>query len=340
MFRSLLLLTVFLVGCQSNPHKAQYTGRTLKRLPSTSSQLIRTFVRELAEHSEHNAAAIERRVLSFMREVDEQTGKGNWEQMGITSREEAMRINSLYDDVPNVDKLRLWVRGNIHRIGLKFERQVAENAYNAMMGASSRRLNPYTKEAMEMTQRLEVAQGRLKPTFFSSINSEQRIVSLETAELLKISRALKKGDAESVRKIASQHKQVQGILFKRGQSSPSVAANGNLIVASANDIAKYTGRPAMGEGCKDFLETASEITLGRKASIDVEWAERVIDRAIQKANREFASFADLPEHLRLTMVEIDDELVEALRIINALDESEARLVLKRLKSGPCKIYPN
>lgn len=337
MIRLLILISLVLAGCQSNPSRnGNFTSDgEVSRTPSTSSVLVRTFIRELAAHSGHSAAAIERQAIQYIQRQARNNAHGNWSEIGIT-REEAMRIESLYDDLPYMNKVRKWVQNNVHRV-ITVQRAHAELAYAAMMRGRSNVSNPYTREAFTLAERLASARNRFKPAF-DTIGIAQHRVNLAVSELGAKARNLSSQTRKKIADLTKRYKDALLTYVKRGRVSPSIAANGNEIVESATTITRKTGHEAMGPGCKEFSDAASVETLARKADVDIERAARVEELAHQKAGKAFDSFDEIDEAKRLTQREIDDATVDAFKTVNALTDDEARAVVNRLKNNPCKLY--
>lgn len=330
---NLLILILFIgVSCQHNSgmHSESKASRSL-----ANNSVMRIFLQEVANKTKSmTAKSLEEEAIKFIKYHNSTTNIGNWEQIGIT-REQALRIRSLYDDLPYMNKVRKWVRSNITKV-YQVQASVAEQAFEVIMRGKTGYINPYTFHAQGATGLALARRKSLSP--FLSVNEHQKRVALTIERLTKDFDKLSKSSARSLKSLQTMYKESMVVMIRRGKKSPSLLANGNEIVESACKITQKTGRPGMGAGCKKFNETAAESIISNKADIDQLRAQIIEERAYSKAGKYFESFNDIAPEMRLTQVEIDEATIEAFKRVNAMTDDEARVALQRLKQNPCKIY--
>jgi hypothetical protein len=321
--KKLLACTLFLILLASCQHhrSSSFSGRKI-----ANSSTMRLFIQEIANRgSGLSAHTIETQAIRYIK--NKQNNVGNWKQMGI-SEDEAMRIKSLYDDVPYMNKVRKWVRSNITKV-VRVEAKIAQEAYDVIMKGHTSYINPYKLAASsEVSQMVSSRRSVLSPT--RSVNEHTSRVTMTINEL--------PSSYTWSKKLKTLYKENLVTLVRRGKTNPSIVANANEIIESATNITKKTGLSGMGEGCKTFNTSASETILANKADIDLLRSQLIEERAYAKAGKTFGSFDEVPVAQRLTQSEVDDATVEAFKRINAMTDDEARAAVRRLKQKPCRIY--
>lgn len=320
---SCAIVIILFTSCQH--HSSQYASSKNSRKVANSSAM-RLFIQEIAIRGNGlTVHTIETQALSYIKRQENKVG--NWQQMGIT-KEEAMGIKSLYDDLPYMNKVRKWVRSNITKI-VRVEAKIAKEAYDVIMKGHTSYINPYKLAAsQEVTQMVSTRRRSLSPT--RSINEHTRRVSMSINDLPS-SYSWSSG-------IKKRYKENLLTLIRRGKTNPSIIANANEIIESAANVTKKTGLSGMGDGCRAFNESAASNIISNKADIDLLRSQLIEEKAYAKAGKVFGSFDEIPVAQRLTQSEVDDATVEAFKRINAMTDDEARSAVSRLKKKPCRLY--
>jgi hypothetical protein len=336
---SMVITLLFVAACQHGPSSksdsySSYTGSSSGRMIATNSAM-RIFIQELASRSKTlSMRTIETQALKYIKKYDPSKKAGNWQQMGL-SKQQAQKINSLYDDLPYMNKVRKWLRSNITKV-VRVERQIAEQAFDVMMKGRKSYLNPYKFHASQTSTRVTSRRSSLSP--FSSISEHQSRVTHNITKLPTNTTKVGSSTAKQIKNLQTRYKENLLTMVKRGKTNPSLLANGNEIVDSAAKITKKTGHSGMGPGCKKFNESAADNIIANKADIDNLRAQIIEERAYAKAGKSFGSFDEIPAAKRLTQGEVDDATVEAFKRVNAMTDDEARAALNRLKQKPCRLY--
>lgn len=308
-----------------------------------SSPILRTFIKEIAEKSEGLASReleqqIEAQLKKFLRENPADGDFGNWARMGI-SKEEAMKIESLYDDLPYMKKVQKWVMENVTLLSREVKPSVARNAYNKIVGKSKALFDPYKglsddvaaqvmrRRDQTMPAHLRRDAGVVKPKSVKDeiVFKNERLNSV-ASDIVKDSR-LKKQFAEGFQTSSSLAK-----------TNPIAAKNIQESMESALDVYRATGLKSIGKGCDAFNKNISAPIAALKQEFDLVVNARVAMKAEQKAGRSFASFEEIPVGQRVTQAELDDARIEAFQDVLGYSKKEAQAAYKRLRSAPCQVY--
>lgn len=321
----LLLLVALTFTISSCQHRSQYkSGHENFNRTFASTQAFSNFIRKIAAQSGKSIDTLEDTIIRYIRSSQQNSTHGNWTALGITE-DQAKQIKSLSDDHPFMGKVRKWVSENV-TTAAKVKPLVADEAFEEFINGSKNGsrgvINPYRRLNQESVAQRAARHKGSSP--FSSIAKKQDIVLREIEDLPRdIQKVYRKNLAE---------------FQKRGQDSPSVHANGQEIVQSANLISKKTGLKAMGEGCEEFTKNASSEVLAIKADVDIRRAEIIEEMAHAKAGRSFASVDDIPASQRLDETDLQYATEKAFQDVLGYTDDEASRAIKRLKSKPCKLY--
>lgn len=334
----ILSLAVAFLSCQSTP------SRKMERSVANTT-VLRTFISEVADQSRAMAARelqerVERSLKEFLRQEPSDGKFGNWVRMGIT-REQALKINSLYDDLPYMNKVQKWVMENITILAREVRPSVARSAYNKILGRSGVLLDPYVSlsddvQGMAMARRNQTMPEALRrntpsPSGPKSVSAELRS---RNNRLIAAVENLDEIDAASKGYFLNNLKVSDDIM----KNNPLVASNIHHSMEGSLLIAKKTGRKAVGKGCQGFNEKASAEVLEIKARIDMRRAELIEKRAYDKAGGVFENASELPSAKRLSQGEVDELTEQAFQDVLGYTRKEASAAVKRLKSPPCQVY--
>tara|TARA_B100001971_G_scaffold152968_1_gene142172 strand:- start:567 stop:1541 length:975 start_codon:yes stop_codon:yes gene_type:complete len=308
---------------------------------------LRVFVNSLARRSGNVAAReleqqIQNNFRRFIMEVPDGSDVGNWARIGIT-KEQAKRINSLYDDLPYMNKVHKWIMENVTVLARGIKPSIARTVYNEISGGRHVLVNPYagmTDDAAQsvLNRRNQNRPGSVRnnnaakmdpPTIYDDILGRNRRIASATESL-----QLNKLDSNA-KKYILDNISVSDDFVK---NNPLLASNMNHSAESALMIVKKTGRRSVGPGCKQFNEKASAEILELKARVDMRRAQIIEQKAYAKAGDTFNSVDDIDDALRLSQKEIDDATEEAFEEVLGYTKVEARAAIKRLKAKPCKVY--
>lgn len=330
-FLSFAILFSLLSACQSSPKRYSKYGRNIA---STSS--LRVFVQEMASRSKNiTAKELEERMLSYLKTRQKNLEAGNWKYMGLTD-EQAKNVKSIYDDMPYMQKVRKWMKTNITKV-VKVEGKIAREAYDAMLASRQiQSTNPYKfhQKSGSMVNSRRNSLGSIA----SSLDDNRKLVLHNIKDLTSDDKGISTFIKKELRKYQRTYKKNYLALRTRAKNNPLIAANVNESIDNAVTITKLTGKKGMGEGCETFNKYADETILATKTDIDNLRAQIISTKASEKAKKPFSHFSELSDDLRLTQKEIDDATVEAFKRVNGLTDDEARVVVKRLKSKPCRLY--
>lgn len=340
---SLFLTICLLMSACSSVNTSQHD--TYRSLANTTA--LRLFVRSVAKRSGNVAAReleqqIQRNFKSFIMQTPDGSDVGNWARIGIT-REQASKINGLYDDLPYMNKVHKWIMENVTVLARGVKPSIARAVYNEISGGSHALLNPYrgmTDDAAAgvLNRRNQNRPGAVRnntansmepPSIYDDILGRNRRIASATESL-------------NINKIDDKAKQY--ILDNINVSddfvrqNPLLASNMNHSAESALMIVKKTGRRSVGPGCKQFNEKASAEILELKARVDMRRAQIIEQKAYAKAGDTFNSVDDIDDALRLSQKEIDDATEEAFEEVLGYTKVEARAAIRRLKAKPCKVY--
>lgn len=339
MSKALILFFTFaLLSCQSTP------SRKVERSIANTT-LLRTFLREVSDQSKRHAASelqqqVERRLKEYIRQSPDSGDFGNWTRMGIT-KDQAMKIESLYDDLPYMNKVQKWVMENITILAKEVKPSVARSAYNKILGKSGSLFDPYhgltdDVQDLAMARRNQTMPGHLRRKAPAQSKPKTVVEELQSRNNRLIAATEKlEGVDDTAKQYLLNNLKMGDDLVK---TNPMVASNIHHSVEGSLLITKKTGRRAVGKGCKAFNEKASGEVLELKARVDMRRAELIEKKAYDKAGGVFDSIDDVPANKRLTQSEVDDLTEEAFEDVLGYSRVEARAAIKRLKSPPCQVY--
>ena len=312
---TLLTLTLVSVSCSSYNKSYKYHGRRI-----ASNPLLRVFLGEVAQKSKlYTARELEEQVLNYIKRKQKDSTYGNWVQMGI-SDSQATKINSLYDDLPHMPKVRKWITENITKI-VKVEQKFAKEAYELINKGNLVYKNPYA--AQKVGSRVSDSREAISP--FRSIDDKKSRVLANIQEV---------GDPA----VSREYRKLLLDFQKRSSKEPAIFSNGLEMVESGADITRKTGVKAFGKGCASFNQKASFEIIEVKANVDAYRAKLIAEKAELKAGKSFKTFKDIPEGQRLTKAEVDEATVKSFEDVLGYTNVEARAAVKRLKRKPCQVY--
>lgn len=326
------------VGCQSTPSR-RYAERSI-----ANTGILKVFVREVAESSEKYAAReleeqIEKRLKDYLREVPADGEFGNWARMGIT-KEQAMKIEGLYDDLPYMNKVQKWVMENVTVLMHDVRPSMARAAYKKILGPSGRLFDPYhgltdDVQGMAMARRNQTMPEHLRRNRPAARpKSVVDEIQARNYRLVAATESLEGVDDTAKNYLLKNLKMGEKI----AKDNPLLASNIHHSVEGSLLITKKTGQRAIGKGCQEFNEKASAEVLELKARVDMRRAELVEKRAYDKNGGAFNKVDDVPAEKRLTKEELDEITEEAFEDVLGYSRVEARAAMKRLKSPPCQVY--
>lgn len=318
---STLLILIF-NSCQS----FNSVGHHSTQRKIANSTILKTFIDDIARKTQGTvnkmtSSEIEKKILEYIKRKEKNTSHGNWSKMGILD-DQAVKINTLYDDLPYMKKIHRWVTQNITSI-VPITPSTAKESYRAIINKSTDGFNPYALTEQE-----------LKALTISTRNSTSPFNSSHMSEVY-IKSKIRRIKDSSIRKLYQNNYKLYNSQIN---SNPTASANIHSMLDSATSITKYTGRSAMGKGCKEFHKNASVEILEMKANIDLLTDKLVQIKATQKAGKSFSSIDDIPKSSRLTSQEIDESRIEAFKKVLSYTDEEARIAVGRLKRSPCQVY--
>ena len=338
----ILIATLVMSSCSSFQKNEHDSYRSL-----ANTTTLRVFVRSLARRTGNVAARemeqqIQNNFKRFILQTPDGSDVGNWARLGIT-KEQAQRINSLYDDLPYMNKVHKWIMENVTVLARGVKPSIARAVYSEIAGNSRVLVNPYagmTDEATQMTlqRRNQNRPGRVRntnadelgaPSIFDDILGRQRRIASATEGLNM------RGLESNAKKYILDNMNLTDDFVR---NNPLLASNINHSAESALMIVKKTGRRSVGPGCKQFNEKASAEILELKARVDMRRAQIIEQKAYAKAGDTFNSVDDIDDALRLSQREIDDATEEAFEEVLGYTRTEARAAIRRLKAKPCKVY--
>lgn len=326
-----------LAACQSTP------PRKVERSIANTT-VLRTFLKEVAEQSRDVGARdlqqqIEKNLKEYIRQNSEGE-HGNWVRMGIT-KDQAFKIESLYDDLPYMNKVQKWVMENVTTLAKGVKPSIASNAYTKIVGRSGSVINPYQGLSDDVKDLAMARRGQTMPSHLrrkapeaqksQSISDELRsrnnrlIAAVENLD----------GVDSTAKQYILNNLKISDDLVK---NNPLVASNIHHSVEGSVLITKKTGLRSMGKGCESFNEKASGEILEIKARVDMRRAELIEQKAYDKAGKVFNSVDEIPADRRLSQAEIDEATEEAFEDVLGYSRKEAQAAIKRLKSPPCQVY--
>jgi len=342
-----LMSFVLIIGVSACSSWNGHSSRKLER-KLANTRVLQTFLKSIARKSGNvGAAQLEKQIQNnfkkFVMQTPDGSDVGNWARMGIT-KEQASKINSLYDDLPYMNKVHKWIMENVTVLARGIKPSIARTVYNEIAGTGRVMTNPYAgmnDDLAELTlsRRAQNRPGALRnnnadqlgrsSSIYDDISARQRRIASAT-ESLNV-----KGLDKNAKKYILEHLNLSDDFVK---NNPLLASNINHSAESALSIVKKTGKPAVGPGCKSFNEKASTEILELKARVDMRRAQIIEEKAYLKAGDNFNSVDDIDDALRLTKKEMDEATEEAFEEVLGYTKVEARSALKRLKSKPCKVY--
>lgn len=336
-----LIILISVAACQSRP-----SYKSAQRSVANTT-VMRVFITEVAEQSQRYAARelqnqVESRLVQFLREgADESNQVGNWVRMGIT-KEQAMQVNGLYDDLPYMNKVQKWVMENFTTLMSDIRPSMARNAYSKVLGESGSLYDPYMGMSDDLQNALSGRRNQTMPPMLRR-NTPEVTAALSISEeiqrkntrLMAATETIKEADANAVQNIRANLNDISDDLLK---NNPLVASNINHSVEGSIIITKKTGRSSMGPGCVSFNENASAEIIEMKARVDIRRAELVEERAYEKAGKVFDTVDEVPVAQRLSQKELDEITEQAFADVLGYTRTEARAAIRRLKSPPCRIY--
>jgi hypothetical protein len=316
LFLSFSLIT----SCQTNRKNSDGNGRQVAAV--ATGEVWHAFIKQFSQKSHMSEEAIEKTMIKYFQNKVTNQKHGNHVSLGI-SDDQVYKIKTLTDDLPYMPKVRKWGMENMDKIFPKIKRSLISDVYENVVVGSRGVTNRYN---LTLTRSSITNARRKRSSPFRSITEKQSLL------------------LSDIRKIENQSIETnlrRNLLEfnKRGKKSPSIHANGQEIVESASLISQKTGHKAMGEGCKEFTQSASKEVIEIKANVDLYRAKLIEARAYKKNNgRSFASVHDVPKELRLSTKEIDDATKDAFKKVLGYSDDEARSALTRLKTKPCRLY--
>lgn len=313
-----------------------------------NTRVLQTFIKGIARKSGNVATReleqqIQNNLKKYIMQTPDGSDVGNWARMGIT-KEQASKINTLYDDLPYMNKVHKWIMENVTVLARGIKPSIARTVYNEIAGNTRVLVNPYqgmSDEVAELTlsRRNSNRPGAVRNTRAESLGSNGSIFDDISARKRRIASATEsleiKGLDSSAKKYIMENLNITDDFVK---NNPILASNINHSAESALAIVKKTGKRSVGPGCKNFSKNASEEILELKARVDMRRAQIIEEKAYLKAGENFNSVDDIDDALRLSQREIDDATEEAFEEVLGYTRVEARAALKRLKSKPCKVY--
>lgn len=343
MTRVYFLCLIFaLVSCQSSRSRfsPSLSGRSIANTP-----VLKMFIQELAQDSGRVASKelqqkVEENLIDYLRAEVGKDEAGNWVRMGIT-KEQAMKINSLYDDFPYMNKVQKWVMENITTLVKDVKPSSARNAYNKILGKNGSLFDPYQGmaddvQAMTTSRRNQnmPAHLREKPAAQSEPKTVEQELKSRNNRLIAAAEELEVADATGRQYLIDNLK----FIDEAAKTNPMVASNVIHSMESSLLIMKKTGQRAVGKGCTDFNQKIAGEISEIKARVDMKMAELTEARAYSKAGEVFDSVDQVPMERRLTEGELDEIREEAFQDVLGYTNKEARAAIKRLKSPPCQVY--
>lgn len=328
----LLILTLSLASCQMTP--SRNNSRSL-----ANTTLLRTFISEVAGQSENLAAKqiqsqIDKRFKEFIRENSDNKN-GNWVRMGIT-RDQAMKIESLSDDLPYMAKVHKWVMENMTTLVKEVKPSVAAKAYANITGKTGNIHNPYASMSDDAADLTASARNFTMPSHVKveAKNSVASELKRKNGRLIAAVDEIQTADPNAIKNLKANLESTAKMI----KENPLSAANIQQSLEGSLAITRKTGKVSVGPGCESFNAKASERVLELKSRVDQKWAELIEKRAYDKAGFEFKTVDEVPGAKRLTEKEIIEEQENAFSEVLGYTRLEARAAIKRLKNKPCRVY--
>lgn len=332
------VLTLSFTACQSSP------SRRMERSVANTT-VLRSFLGEVAQQSRNQASRelqqqVEENLKRFLRQDPSDGSHGNWVRMGIT-REQAMKIDSIYDDLPYMNKVQKWIMENVTVLAKEVKPSVARSAYNKILGRSGSLFDPYHGLADNVQSMAMARRNQTMPEGLKRKTPDQAKPKSVSDELRSRNTRL----IAAAEKLEAVDDTTRSYLIKNLKVADDLAKNNPMVVSNIHHsmegsliIAKKTGRRSVGKGCKGFSEKASGEVLELKARVDMRRAELIEKKAYDKAGGAFDSADEIPADRRLTQQEVDELTEQAFQDVLGYSRREAQAALKRLKSPPCQVY--
>lgn len=319
------LVSLFIASCQSNNSFLSSSGS--REIANTV--VLRNFLddvaRQMSAKGQHvTTAQLEKKIMEYLRRKSDDMAHGNWTKFGL-KKFEADNMKSLYDDVPYRTKLHNHIAENITTI-LKVSDDIAYNSYKLIMRETGSVINPYTISKNSSTTLMNSRRRLVTPPAFTktpyqSINNKSSRVFTQISEVK--DQAVKKMYMKNYMSLA-----------KRGKADPRMMSNTNEIFESAAQINRVTRRPAIADGCNDFVQTAPDDVIDGFANFMSE-RNRIVQREMKELTKGGKNIDDL------TTKQVDDIMakaeVEAFEITHGYSRIEAQAAVRRLKNKPCKV---
>ncbi|MCO4754785.1 MAG: hypothetical protein KC478_09890 [Bacteriovoracaceae bacterium] len=334
---AVLFLTFSIASCQMTP------SRNMSRSIANTS-LLRSFLKEVADQSEKMAAKelqsqLDARFKEFIREEAPNGQSGNWARMGIT-KDQAMKIDSLYDDLPYMNKVQKWVMENMTVLMKEVKPSIAAKAYSSIAGNAGGLYNPYKGLSDDVGSAVSSRRSQTMPDNMRRRQAQPKEASVvqelhsRNTRLIAAIEEVNKADPKALEYLKVNLERSKEMISK----NPLVASNIHHSLEGALLITKKTGKRSLGPGCEAFNGKASERILELKSRVDMRRAELVEQRAYDKAGFVFNKVDEVPAANRVTESEIDELTEQAFSDVLGYTRLEAKAAIKRLKSKPCKIY--
>jgi hypothetical protein len=286
-----------------------------------NTEIWKTFIQSFAKEANMSSKNVEKSIIQYLKQKPKDSLQSYSSLVGLTD-EQIKNIQGLSDNSPYISQIRKWSLENIDLVFPKIKHINYKELYQTVVAGDRGLINPYSMA----TRKKLVARKKKLIVKDSLIHNNRQTLN----EINSLSSQKSKAD---LRKTLSEFK-------NRGKTETTVYVNGQQIVRSAVMIEKKTGLNGAGKGCETFSKTASAEVLQSKASFDLYRSEVVEQMAYTKNNgRQFASADDIPTQLRLNHKELDEATLLTIKnVLKVTDEKQAKGLLKRLKSRPCRLY--
>ena len=315
LFTSIIFTLTFLSSCQMRAPKSN-NSRNL-----ANTEIWKTFIQGFAKEANMSTKNVEKSIIHYLKQKPKDSMQSYSSLVGLTD-EQIKNIQGLSDNSPYISQIRKWSLENIDLVFPKIKHINYKELYQTVVAGERGLINPYS-----MATRKKLVARKKKLIVKDSLIQNNR------QTLNEINSLSSQTSKEDLRKTLSEFK-------NRGKTETTVYVNGQQIVRSAVMIEKKTGLNGAGKGCETFSKTASAEVLQSKASFDLYRSEVVEQMAYTKNNgRQFASVDDIPTQLRLDNKELDEATLLTIKnVLKVTDEKQAKGLLKRLKSRPCRLY--
>lgn len=286
-----------------------------------NTEIWKTFIQGFAKEANMSTKNVEKSIIHYLKQKPKDSMQSYSSLVGLTD-EQIKNIQGLSDNSPYISQIRKWSLENIDLVFPKIKHINYKELYQTVVAGERGLINPYS-----MATRKKLVARKKKLIVKDSLIQNNR------QTLNEINSLSSQTSKEDLRKTLSEFK-------NRGKTETTVYVNGQQIVRSAVMIEKKTGLNGAGKGCETFSKTASAEVLQSKASFDLYRSEVVEQMAYTKNNgRQFASVDDIPTQLRLDNKELDEATLLTIKnVLKVTDEKQAKGLLKRLKSRPCRLY--